>query len=60
MDNDTSQIGLYDKITISFAILTSIPTLFDSGFFSAIMNFVSVFIFFKVMQLLWAWISSDL
>lgn len=53
-----NEVGLFDKIVISLAILAGIVSLFKGGILAAFLKFLFVLIFFYVARALFLWIAS--
>ena len=57
--SNNSDVGLFDKVVISLAILCFIVALFKAGILAAIGKFFFVIIFFYAARGLWFWIMED-
>ncbi|EHZ2723059.1 TPA: hypothetical protein N2903_003991 [Vibrio parahaemolyticus] len=55
----SNNVGIFDKIVISMAILSFIVALFKAGIMAAIGKFFFVIAFFYVAKVLWFWIMDN-
>jgi len=53
------EVGMFDKVVISFAILGAIVSLFKAGVVAAIIKFIFIIVFFYAARGLWKWVISD-
>ena len=57
--SEGKEIGLFDKLVISFATLASIVNLFKIGVSAAIVKCIFIIVFFYTARRLWYWIIHD-
>ncbi|HAS6239120.1 TPA: hypothetical protein I7181_15115 [Vibrio vulnificus] len=55
----SNNVGIFDKIVISMAILSFIVAFFKAGIMAAIGKFFFVIAFFYVAKGLWFWIMDN-